>query len=116
MKSNTCLGKATGKTLTIYNTEFDAVLAAEYVKGTYGNDLVPYKCHKCAFWHLSPKSRVTPSKKCNKCTSSDGVYKNSYRTKSEAILRAKIIYEERGVELNTYKCKYGEGWHLTKSN
>lgn len=115
MKSDTCFGKISGQPLSVYFDEFDAQLAADYAKEMYGNDLTPYKCDKCHDWHLSPKTRMTPSKKCGFCTGADGNSKDTYRTKDEAKKRAKIIYEEHGRKLKVYKCKYGDGWHLTKS-
>ena len=114
MKSETCFGKMSGQPLTEYYTEQDAQYAAEYSKEYYGNELTTYSCSRCGLWHLSPKSRQTPSEKCNRCTARDGVYKDSYRSKREARIRANIIYEEHGIRLRTYKCKYGFGWHLTK--
>lgn len=114
MKSDSCFGKVSGKPLSFYYTEFESQIAAEYSKNIYGNELTPYECQRCSYWHLSPKARMTPSKKCNWCTAADGEYKNSYRTIKEARLRAKIIYEEQGIDLKVYECKYGEGWHLTK--
>lgn len=44
MKSETCLGKVSGKPLSVYYTEFEAQVAAEYSRNVYGNDLAPYKC------------------------------------------------------------------------
>lgn len=115
MKSNTCFSKATGKPLSFYNYEFEAQSAADYSRVFFGNDLVPYRCEKCTHWHLSPKNRSTPSKKCDWCTGSDGRFKDTYRTRKDAIIRAKIIYEEYGVDLKVYECEKGDGWHLTKS-
>ncbi|WP_281213270.1 hypothetical protein [Shewanella insulae] len=114
MKSETCFGKTSGKPLTQYYTEGEAQEGADYSKEYYGNNLIPYHCGKCDLWHLSPKSRQTPSQKCDRCTGGYGVSKDSYRSKREAHLRANIIYEERGVLLRVYKCKFGSGWHLTK--
>ncbi|TKB03365.1 hypothetical protein E5672_10010 [Alteromonas portus] len=115
MKSETCFGKVSGKPLTQYYDEAEAQGAADYCKEHYDNDLIPYQCAKCDLWHLSPKSRQTPSQKCSRCIGGYGVEKESYRTKLEARKRANIIYDEQGVILRVYKCKYGNGWHLTKS-
>lgn len=115
MKSGTCFGKVSGEPLTEYYDEHDAIYAAEYSKEVYGNDLVPYRCNKCERWHLSPKSRQTPSKKCDICTGGDGEPKDSYRTKLEAKARANILFDEQGISLKVYQCRYGNGWHLTKS-
>lgn len=114
MKSETCLGKVSGKPLSFYYTEFEAQSAAEYSKNVYDNELAPYKCQRCNYWHLSPKCRMTPSQKCSKCTSATNEYKNSYLTSKEAKIRASIIYEEQGIALDVYKCRHGNGWHLTK--
>lgn len=114
MKSETCFGKISGKPLSQYFTEIDAEGAAQYSKDNFSNDSLPYECNKCHFWHLSPKSRVTPSKKCDSCTAGDGASKDTYRTKNEAKARADIIYNEKGIDLKVYSCKYGDGWHLTK--
>ncbi|HDY7840648.1 TPA: hypothetical protein RQK35_003386 [Vibrio vulnificus] len=114
MKSETCFSKMSGHPLSEYYTEEDAQNAAEYSKENYDTDLTPYSCTKCGLWHLSPRNRQTPSKKCHRCTGRDGLYKDSYRSKREAQLRADIIYEDHGLFLRSYKCKYGSGWHLTK--
>jgi hypothetical protein len=114
MKSDTCFSKKTALPLSYYFNEFEAKIAADYSNDVYGNDLIPYECKKCGFWHLSPKFRITPSKKCKKCTAGDGTYKNTYRTKREANVRADIIYGEQDIDLKVYKCRYEGGWHLTK--
>lgn len=114
MKSETCFGKASGQPLSCYDSEYDAQQAAEYANEHYENNLSPYKCHKCEFWHLSPKSRMTPSTTCHWCTGGDGNFKASYRTEREANARADIIYQEQGIVLKVYQCEYGAGWHLTK--
>lgn len=114
MKSHTCYGSTSGKPLTYYFYEFEAETAAEYIKTQFDNELGPYECKKCGYWHLSPKERMTPSTKCNWCTAADGEHKNSYRSKKDARVRADISYEEKGIDLKVYKCRYGEGWHLTK--
>ncbi|MFT4926116.1 MAG: hypothetical protein ACI8WB_002214 [Phenylobacterium sp.] len=115
MKSETCFGKASGEPLTEYYFEHDAQEAAEYSKEYYGNDLVPYHCDKCDKWHLSPKRRQTPSKKCDRCTAGDGHPKDSYNSKNDARTRADILFAENGINLKVYQCKYDNGWHLTKN-
>ncbi len=113
-KSLTCMNRRTGKPLTEYDSEYEAIDAAEYVNRTYRLNLVPYKCHKCGLWHLSPKNRQTPSKKCYNCLDAAGAPKDLYRTREIAERRAEILYYEKGVSLNIYKCPYANGWHLTK--
>ncbi len=114
MKNSTCIGKSTGKPLSQYATKYEAESAAEYSKTIYGNNLSPYECTKCKYWHLSPVDRITPSKECPYCTGRDGIPKSAYRSRSEASTRAKIIYSEKGIKLNVYQCIYSHGWHLTK--
>ena len=114
MKSDTCFGKISGQPLSQYFDEYEAQNAADYSKEYHNNDLAPYQCNKCGLWHLSPKVRMTPSKKCDKCTASDGTFKDAYHTKKEAYARANIIYDEYRINLKVYKCRFGKGWHLTK--
>jgi hypothetical protein len=56
------------------------------------------------------------TKKCPCCTSSNGERKDVYDSPEEAFQRAEYIKEIRGIELNVYRCEYGNGWHLTKSD
>ena len=115
MKSTSCFGKKSGQALTVYDSEQEAENASEYSKNAYGNDLTPYLCDVCAGWHLSPKDRQTPSKKCDYCTGGDGQFKSLYRNRSEADMRANIILQEQEIKLYSYQCEYSSGWHLTKS-
>ena len=114
MKSETCFSKSSSLPLTEYHSEVEAIGAAEYSKDYYDNDLVPYHCNKCDFWHLSPRSRQTPSQKCMHCTGSDGILKDTYITKKDAIKRSNILYDEKGINLKVYRCSHSDGWHLTK--
>lgn len=113
IKSKTCQTK-TGKFLSEYEIEADAWSAAEYEGKLRNIDLVPYLCSKCSRWHLSPKNRITPSRKCSYCSGRDRKPKESYRSKADAARRAEIIHQETGQSLKMYECKRGEGWHLTK--
>lgn len=114
MKSKTCVGKVSNKPLEQFHNEDEANKSAEYVHQRYGKIMVPYKCTKCSYWHLSPKSRQTPSFKCAYCTDSMGDYKSTYRSEAEAELRASIIYNDHRICLKVYECEFGHGWHLTK--
>tara|TARA_R110000751_G_scaffold45357_1_gene102961 strand:+ start:2550 stop:2897 length:348 start_codon:yes stop_codon:yes gene_type:complete len=114
MKSEICFGKVSGEPLTEYYSEHEALDAAEYSEIQFGHELVPYNCRKCGQWHLSPKSRQTPTKTCEFCTAADSSFKESYKTKVDAKMRAKIIRDERGIHLAVYQCIHGNGWHLTK--
>jgi len=113
-KSKMCMSTRTGEPLTKYDSKNEARTGANYVNSTYGNNLVPYQCDKCNYWHLAPANRQTPSKKCQYCTDSNGRQKDLYETKKGAELRAEILYEEKGMRLTVYKCPTNKGWHLTK--
>ena len=101
-----CIG-SNGKKLRDYLSEAEAMQAADYVGLTFGNQMLPYKCEKCRFWHLSPKERYTPSQYCFTCG------KELYQDKQSGQKRAQIIYMEKGVKLNLYRCNFNVGWHLT---
>ena len=116
MKSKTCIGKATRKPLTEYETEREAQEGADHAQMKYGRELLPYRCDTCGAWHLAPKSRRTPSNKCPLCTGTDGKLKDSYRNQAEAQRRADILRKEQGAELRVYACEHDYGWHLTKGS
>ena len=52
LKSTTCFGKQTGRPLTEYDSEYDALDGADYANSKYGQNLVPYQCDTCGLWHL----------------------------------------------------------------
>ncbi|MBW1649624.1 MAG: hypothetical protein JRJ44_02895 [Deltaproteobacteria bacterium] len=106
-KSATCFSR-TGEPLTEYNFEQNAREGADYANIEYGNNLIPYRCHTCGLWHLSPKNRQTPSIECGICR------KALYKTKKDAEKRAVILKKEEGERLRVYRCPYNDGWHLTK--
>jgi len=114
MKSNTCF-KKNGEPLSVYSTWEEAERAAKYVKTNFGLEVVPYGCKKCKKYHHSPKDRHTPSRTCDYCTDSHGEYKELYESYEAAERRRRIIYEEKGIWLNIYECKYYlGGYHFTK--
>ena len=113
-KSTMCMSKRTSEPLTEYDSKNEARAGADYANSTYGNNLVPYQCDKCNYWHLAPADRQTPSRKCHSCTDSYGRRKDLYETKEGAELRAEILYEEKGMRLTVYECPNNRGWHLTK--
>jgi hypothetical protein len=114
IKSETCVGKATGKPLTEYDSESEAREGAAHARERFGRQLLPYACDACGLWHLSPAERQTPSRKCAQCTGTDGQPKDSYRNESEALRRADILQREQGADLRVYACEFGSGWHLTR--
>jgi len=115
IKSDTCFNQKNGEPLTEYISEYDAKQGAEYVKASYGHDLIPYRCSSCGKWHLSPRNRQTPSRICHFCKDSYGNSKDLYKTEEAAVQRAKIIEKEQGIKLKVYRCHYADGYHLTKN-
>lgn len=115
-KSDTCVGKKSGKPLTEYDSQHEAQEGADHANSTYGQGLVPYQCDRCEMWHLSPENRQTPSTRCGYCRGSDGKPKESYGSAEDAQRRADILRREQGVSLQVYACEYGSGWHLTRSS
>lgn len=113
-KSEICFSKHDNSPVTAYSNEDEAKLGADYVNREHNSNFTHYKCNKCNQWHLSPKHRNTQSAKCSYCTDRDGNNKDLYFTKKDAQQRADIIHEEQGIMLDLYKCKYQNGWHLTK--
>lgn len=114
-KSPSCKSNRSGRALNEYDTKAEAKAAARHANQHFaGNDLVPYKCRVCGFWHLSPKDRQTPSETCSKCRGADGTLKAAYTTENDARMRSKHVQKEQGVRLHVYQCEYGNGWHLTK--
>lgn len=114
LKSPTCVGKKSGKPLTEYASLAEAEDGAAHANKAYRQNLVPYQCDTCGLWHLSPKSRQTPSTTCRFCTGADGSPKEAYRSQRDAERRAGILRKEQGVSLKVYKCEYSDAWHLTR--
>ncbi|MFZ4580350.1 MAG: hypothetical protein ACOYOB_18355 [Myxococcota bacterium] len=113
-KSPTCIGKATGKPLATYDSEGSAQQGADHARAAYRHEMTPYACRRCDGWHLAPTERHTPSSTCHDCSSADGTPKQAYVSEAAAVMRARILFKERGVSLEVYECPYGNGWHLTK--
>ena len=111
-KSDTCLGQ--NGPLTSYNTIKEARDAANYQNKFSGFNfkLEPYQCKKCGYFHLGRVDRNTHNEKST-CLDSNGRYKDKYPTQEDALRRAEIIKEEKGITLFTYKCPYCMKWHLT---
>ena len=113
-KSQTCVGKKTNKPLTEYDSLPEAEEGAAYAKKNYKSDLIPYECGTCGKWHLSPKSRQTPSEKCPFCKGTNGLAKEAYQSRSNAQRRADILRKEQEVSLKVYPCEHSDKWHLTR--
>lgn len=107
MYSTTCVGKISGKPLGAYASLAEAEEGVRYVARRWGKAMVSYRCQRCGQWHLSPRSRQTPSEPCPRCS------KQSYRSARHAERRAAILRKEQGVSLRVYPCEFGHGYHLT---
>ncbi|MDA3837418.1 MAG: hypothetical protein PF574_00360 [Candidatus Delongbacteria bacterium] len=112
-KSSSCFSRK-GKSLTEYYTELEAIDSADFIRQAHNNDMIPYRCDKCGLWHLAPKNRQTPSRKCLSCTDAQGKPKELYFSRDDAQRRAEIILREQGVSLSVYECPENSGFHLTK--
>ena len=90
-----------------YPDRCSAEEGARHALSAYGNRMVPYRCHRCVFWHLCPADRHTPGQHCSACA------KQAYNSEQAAKRRAYILEQERGTSLRVYECPHGHGWHLT---
>ena len=111
--SKQCVGKVTGTPLHSYPSQCEAEEASVYVFNKHNKQMKPYKCSHCGTWHLAPLNRHTPSDTCSFCLDSNGRAKELYRTEHDALRRAEILLDERGVRLRVYECPHQAGWHLT---
>lgn len=97
-----------------YDSRRDADIGADRAKTQYGSDVTPYLCDACGKWHLAPTDRIINTTTCPLCTSREGLPKDSYESEAQARKKAANLRQERGEVLSWYKCRYGNGWHLTK--
>lgn len=111
-KSQTCVGRLTGRPLTEYDSEAEALQAAS----GQARRLVPYRCQTCGQWHLAPAERHTPSVPCPVCIGADGAPKAAYASERAARRRAAILGREQDARLRVYPCEHGQGWHLTSGS
>lgn len=112
-KSPTCVGKVSRKPVSEFGSRKDALEAANFIRIYHGTAMSPYRCNRCAKWHLSPTERQTSSH-LGSCTDSHGYQKRSYHTRDAANRRARILLREKGKLLRIYDCDCG-AWHLTSS-
>ncbi len=110
LKSPTCKG-SNGQYLDEFHSEAATIIEAERRKKEYGNDLIPYVCRTCGYWHLAA---VSKTRICMYCTDSALFQKDLYATQLEAEGMARMIGKEKRIRLYAYKCPHGSGWHLTK--
>lgn len=114
IKSSTCFKRSDGKPLSAYFDKFQAQQSADYIQSTLQKTFIPYPCHVCGMWHLSPKRNHTPSETCSHCIDGRGQLKQLYESMEDASRRAEIQYERYGTKLSVYECPHNNGWHLTK--
>lgn len=110
MKSETCFAEMLDQYLPSQIIENDVLNTIDHEINKQNTSLSLYEIYK---YDLPHQHRVTPRKKCDRCTGGDGEIKQGYPTKHAAYKTAEVIREEEGKDLRVYKCKYG-GWHLTK--
>ena len=112
-KSPYCVGSISGQLLTEYSSRTEALTGAAFANAQHGNALEPYHCTSCGMWHLSPRSRATPSMPCA-CTTASGKPKALFLSLADALRRSEIVRQEQGTVTEAYRCELGLGWHLTK--
>ncbi|MGH4036869.1 MAG: hypothetical protein ACRQFF_03375 [Sphaerochaeta sp.] len=113
-KSDKCFGVMSGKPVTSYESEEEALNGIDYIKNHF-NKSVPmsfYKCSKCGFYHISPKSRETENELCD-CKDEDGKTIQLYDTRKAAIIKATALAKQTGVRHNVYACPKSTGFHVT---
>ncbi|PID26609.1 MAG: hypothetical protein CR982_09170 [Candidatus Cloacimonadota bacterium] len=113
IKSRSCFSSK-NKPLSEFYSKKEAIEGANYANLRYRQKLVPYRCERCGFWHLSPEDRNTDSITCLKCRDRYGNNKESYKSFQDAKRRSEIILKEKGVELKIYQCPHGNGWHFSR--
>ena len=112
MRSKTCRG-SNNQFLEEYHSLTVAKISADDLKRVYGNDLVPFQCSSCGYWHLKA---LNTRKQCHHCMDSSLFHKDIYATKEDAQSTAAYLRKEKKVQLFPYRCPHGSGWHLTKKN
>lgn len=116
-KSDICFGTMSGKPITSYENEEEALDAVNYIKDNYKNTvpMVSYKCTKCGFYHLSPKSRKSEIEQCG-CKDSNGDNKQLFDTKKAAKIKADKFRRRHGIQLFVYSCPNSDGFHLSEED
>lgn len=110
MKSTTCKGNS-NQYLEEYLSESAARTDAERIEKEFGQNRSPYLCRTCHYWHLAP---VNKTRVCMFCTDSGLFQKDIYPTRNDALILAQKLAREKKIKLYPYKCRYSDGWHLTK--
>lgn len=110
-KSKSCSDSA-GKPEIEYDSQSLAQSAADYSLeyDEFSDQLFPYKCTRCRYWHLSPRPIHTPNDDCLNCG------KKLYASRDDAERMAEITYAEKGIRLHIYKCPFDRGWHHTRKS
>ena len=113
-KSNKCFGLMSGKPVTSYESEEEALDGINYIKNNYKDSvpMISYECSKCGFYHLSPKSRQTESELCG-CTNSDGDSIQLFDTRKSAKIRANKFRKDNNIPIYVYPCPNSTGFHIT---
>jgi hypothetical protein len=113
-KSDKCFGVMSGKPVTSYESEEEAVDGINYIRDNFNNSvpMVWYKCEKCGFYHISPKSRETESKLCG-CKDQDGEHLQLFDTRKAAKIKADKMRKEDGIQRYLYPCPNSTGFHIT---
>lgn len=113
-KSDKCFGLMSGKPVTSYESEEEALAGINYIKDNYKKSvpMVSYKCSKCGFYHIVPKSRQIESALCG-CKDSNGEALQLFDTRKAAKIKADKSRKANDVQLYVYPCPNSTGFHLT---
>lgn len=90
--------------------------ADKYFNHNQNTNLSAYELCTYDFMVTPPHSRMISSEKSDCCTGRNGEIKNTYRTSNEAYSEVDFICQDRGTDLEVYRCRNGSGWHLTKGD
>ena len=112
-KSDKCFGVMSGKPVTSYESEEEAIEGINYIRDNFANSvpMVCYKCSKCGFYHLSPKSRETETELCG-CKDSEGEALQLFDTRKSAKIKSDKLRKEDGIQRYIYPCPNSKGFHV----
>lgn len=107
--------------MTEYDTEDEAHDGADYVMQRYGNEMSPYECSQCSYWHLAPYSNNTHSggydypRESQRCYGkiSGKVLLKEYDSEQAAMDGAAYVQEKYGKQMVPYDCEDCYYWHLS---
>lgn len=113
-KSDKCFGVMSGKPLTSYESEEEAIEGVNYIRDNFNNS-VPmdyYECSKCGFYHIIPKSREKEIELCG-CKDQDGDDLQLFDTRKSAKIKSDKLRKQDGIQRYIFPCPNSAGFHIT---